>query len=230
MSCGLARYQIVTAENNSATAKRLAREIRGALGSRVIVLVGMMGSGKSSIGRRLAAVLDLPFADADTAIEQAAGQTVDEIFKEHGEAYFREGEERVIKRLLQTGPQVIATGGGAVISPKTRAEFAGNGITVWLKAPIDLLLQRVSRRDNRPLLKTPDPRATLERLLSERQAYYAEASITFEGRDGPHEAAVEEILGLLASHLAKHAPPAKQDAPAAALAAGAADGNGEVHS
>ena len=206
--------RIVTAEVAGPTAKRLAREVRGMLGSRSIVLVGMMGSGKSSIGRRLAAALELPFSDADTAIEQAAGMTVEDIFATHGEAYFRDGEERVIKRLLQSGPQVVATGGGAVLSAKTRAECAKNGISVWLKAPVDLLLQRVSRRDNRPLLKTADPRAVLARLLSEREAYYAEATLIFESRDGPHEAAVEEMLSLLASYLARGGASAKQDAPA----------------
>jgi shikimate kinase len=206
--------RIVTAEAAGPTAKRLAREVRGMLGSRSIVLVGMMGSGKSSIGRRLAAALELPFSDADTAIEQAAGMTVEDIFATHGEAYFRDGEERVIKRLLQSGPQVVATGGGAVLSAKTRAECAKNGISVWLKAPVDLLLQRVSRRDNRPLLKTADPRAVLTRLLSEREAYYAGATLIFESRDGPHEAAVEEMLSLLASYLARDGAGAKQDAPA----------------
>jgi len=205
----------VTAEAAGATVKRLAREVRANLGSRSIVLVGMMGSGKSSIGRRLAAALDLPFSDADTAIEQAAGMTVEEIFTAHGEPYFREGEERVIKRLLQTGPQVVATGGGAVLSAKTRAAFAANGVSIWLKAPVDLLLQRVARRDNRPLLKTADPRAVLTRLLSERGAYYAEANLIYESRDGPHEVAVEEVLSLLASYLARGGATAKQDAPAA---------------
>jgi shikimate kinase len=206
--------RIVTAEAANPTAKRLAREVRGMLGSRSIVLVGMMGSGKSSIGRRLAAALELPFSDADTAIEQAAGMTVEDIFATHGEPYFRDGEERVIKRLLQTGPQVVATGGGAVLSAKTRAECAKSGISVWLKAPVELLLQRVSRRDNRPLLKTADPRAVLARLLSEREAFYAEATLIFESRDGPHEAAVEEMLSLLASYLARSGASAKQDAPA----------------
>lgn len=192
----------MTADNASATAKRLARQVRGALGCRSIVLVGMMGSGKSSIGRRLAAILELPFNDADAAIEQAAGMTIEEIFALHGEPYFRDGEERVIKRLLQTGPQVVATGGGAVLSAKTREEIAKSGVSIWLKATVDLLLQRVSRRDNRPLLKTADPRAVLTQLLSEREAYYALADIVFESRDGPHEAAVEDILSLLASYLA----------------------------
>ncbi len=189
--------------------------MRGALGKRSVVLVGMMGSGKSSVGRRLAAALELPFSDADTAIEQAAGMAVEDIFAEHGEPYFRDGEERVIKRLLQTGPQVVATGGGAVLSAKTRAEFAKNGVTIWLKAPVDLLLLRVSRRDNRPLLKTADRRAVMTRLLTEREAYYAEANLIFESRDGPHEAAVDEILALLASYFAQGGAFAKQNAPAA---------------
>lgn len=205
----------MTAEPAGATVKRLAREVRASLGNRSIVLVGMMGSGKSSIGRRLASALDLPFSDADTAIEQAAGMTVDDIFATHGEPYFRDGEERVIKRLLQGGPQVVATGGGAVISAKTRARFAASGITVWLRAPVDILLQRVSRRGNRPLLKTSDPRAVLTRLLSEREAYYAGADLIYESRDGPHEVAVEGILSLLASYLARRAAPARQDAPVA---------------
>ncbi len=126
----------------------------------------MMGAGKSSIGKRLAAALELPFYDADIEIERAAGTTIEEIFRLHGEAYFREGEERVIKRILQGGSQVLATGGGAVISPQTRAEIAKSGVSIWLNAPIDLLLQRVSRRDNRPLLKIENPRAVLARLLA----------------------------------------------------------------
>ncbi len=191
----------MTADSENATVKQLARTVRDALQHRSVVFVGMMGSGKSSIGRRLAAVLDLPFIDADTAIEQAAGMTVEDIFREYGEAYFREGEERVIKRLLQTGPQVLATGGGAVISPKTRAEIMRAGVSIWLRAPVELLLQRVSRRDNRPLLKTADPRAVLTRLLEMREPYYAEAHLVLDSRDVPHEAIVEEVLPLLASYL-----------------------------
>ena len=193
----------MTAESENATVRHLARTVRDALGTRSVVLVGMMGSGKSSIGRRLAAALDLPFSDADTAIEQAAGMTIEEIFREYGEPYFREGEERVIKRLLLTGPQVLATGGGAAISPKTRAEILRTGVSIWLKAPVELLLQRVSRRDNRPLLKTADPRAVLTRLLAEREPYYAAADLSLESREAPHEAIVEETLSLLASHFAQ---------------------------
>jgi shikimate kinase len=207
----------VTVEHEGALAKPAARAVRKALGHRSVVLTGMMGSGKSSIGRRLAAALDLPFIDADAAIEQAAGMTIDDIFRVHGEPYFREGEERVIRRLLQTGPQVLSTGGGAVLSAKTRAEIARSGISIWLKAPVDLLLQRVSRRDNRPLLKTADPRGVLERLLVERTPYYAEAHCAVASRDAPHEIVVDEMLTMLASFLAQQnglchaeaAPPAE---------------------
>jgi len=193
----------MTPENDSSGGtKPSARSVRRALQKRSIILVGMMGSGKSSIGRRLAAALDLPFVDADAEIEQAAGMTIDDIFSSHGEPYFREGEERVIRRLLKGGPQVLSTGGGAVISPKTRAAIARGGVSIWLDAPVDLLLHRVSRRDNRPLLKTDNPRAVLERLLAERRPFYAEADLKFQSRDAPHEAVVEELLALLSSHLA----------------------------
>ncbi len=192
----------MTADNDSGGNKPLARAVRRALHKRSIILVGMMGSGKSSIGRRLAGALELPFVDADAETEQAAGMTIEDIFAVHGEPYFREGEERVIRRLLQGGPQVLSTGGGAVISSQTRAAIARSGISIWLDAPVDLLLQRVLRRDNRPLLKTDNPRAVLERLLAERRPYYAEADLKFESRDAPHEAVVDDILTLLSSHLA----------------------------
>ena len=192
----------MTAENDSGGSRPLARSVRRALQKRSIILVGMMGSGKSSIGRRLAAALDLPFVDADAEIEQAAGMTIQDMFAVHGEPYFREGEERVIRRILQSGPQVLSTGGGAVASPRTRAAIASSGISLWLDAPVTLLLQRVLRRDNRPLLKTDDPRAVLERLLSERRPFYARADLKIESRDAPHEAVVDEILALLSSYLA----------------------------
>lgn len=194
----------MTAEHTGGVIKPQARSVRAALQGRSVILVGMMGSGKSSIGRRLAAALDLPFVDADTEIEHAAGMTIEDIFKTHGEPYFREGEERVIRRLLQGGPQVLSTGGGAVVSAQTRSAIAKGGVSLWLDAPVDLLMQRVSRRDNRPLLKTEDPRAVLERLLSERRPYYAEADIRYESRDAPHDVAVDEILSLLYSYLSPH--------------------------
>jgi shikimate kinase len=204
----------MTAENGSGGSKPLARSVRRALQKRSIILVGMMGSGKSSIGRRLAAALDLPFVDADAEIEEAAGMTIEDMFAVHGEPYFREGEERVIRRILQCGPQVLSTGGGAVASPRTRAVIARSGISLWLDAPVTLLLQRVMRRDNRPLLKTDDPKAVLERLLAQRRAFYAEADLKIESRDAPHEAVVDEILALLSSYLAgreQAGAPARQE-------------------
>jgi shikimate kinase len=197
----------VTAENGGGAIKPQACGVRSALKTRSIILVGMMGSGKSSIGRRLALALDLPFVDADAEIEEAAGMTIEEMFRAHGEPYFREGEERVIRRLLQNGPRIVSTGGGAVISAQTRAAIAKGGVSIWLDAPLDLLLQRVSRRDNRPLLKAGDPKAVLERLLAERAPYYAEADLKYESRDAPHETVVDEILALLCSHLAAERHP-----------------------
>ncbi|MGA7324495.1 MAG: shikimate kinase [Rhodomicrobium sp.] len=201
----------MTPENEKALAKPAAPAMRAMLGNRSIVLIGMMGCGKSSVGRRLAAALDLPFNDADVAIEHAAGMTIEEIFEVHGEPYFREGEERVIRRLLQSGPQVLATGGGAVISEKTRAEICKNGISIWLNAPVELLLQRVSRRDNRPLLKTSDAKAVLTKLLIERKPFYASADIVFESRDAPHETIVDEMIALLESYLSgRHQAPPRE--------------------
>jgi shikimate kinase len=192
----------MTTENDSGCSRSLARSVRRALQKRSVILVGMMGSGKSSIGRRLAAALELNFVDADAEIEQAAGMTIEDMFTVHGEPYFREGEERVIRRILQGGQQVLSTGGGAVVSQHTREAIAGSGISIWLDAPVDLLLQRVLRRDNRPLLKTDNPRAVLERLLFERQPYYAESDLKVESRDAPHEAVVDELLAQLSSYLA----------------------------
>ncbi len=167
--------------------------------SRTVALVGMMGAGKSSIGRRLAARLDVPFRDADGEIELAAGCSVAEIFERYGEGAFRTGERRVIARLLTESPHVLATGGGAFIDPNTRARLKESAVTVWIKAPVDVLLARVQRRDNRPLLRNADPRATLERLLTERTPVYAEADLTVESEDGPHTVALERILAALKS-------------------------------
>jgi shikimate kinase len=169
-------------------------ELHAALGRRSIVLVGMMGAGKSSIGRRLAARLGIPFVDADIEIEKAAGMTIPEIFAAHGEPYFRAGETRVIARLLDSGPQVLATGGGAFMNPETRAAIASKGVSVWLRAALDVLTKRIKRRGDRPLLKTPNPTETLKRLIDERYPTYAEAALTVESRDVPHETIVEEIV------------------------------------
>ena len=167
------------------------------LDRRAIVLVGLMGAGKTTVGRRLAHRLDLDFVDADAEIEKAAGESIPEIFKLRGEQVFREGERKVIARLLEDGPQVLATGGGAFMDPQTRAEIADKGISVWLKADIDVLMKRVSKRGNRPLLKTADPRATMEKLMVERYPVYAGADIIVESREGPHEAVVDAIIAAL---------------------------------
>lgn len=171
-----------------------------ALGRRSIVLIGMMGAGKSSIGRRLAARLNLPFVDADTEIEAAAGMTIPEIFAAHGEPYFRAGEARVIARLLEGGPQVLATGGGAFMNADTRAAIRAKGISIWLKAPFEILFKRIKRRNDRPLLAGDDPAETLRRLIAERYPVYAEADITAESRDVPHETIVNEVVELLCRH------------------------------
>jgi shikimate kinase len=168
-----------------------------ALGRRSVVLVGMMGAGKSSIGRRLAARLGIPFIDADSEIEKAADMTIQEIFTNPGELYFRAGEARVITRLLEGGPQVLATGGGAFMNPETRAIIRAKGISVWLRATLEVLSRRIKRRTDRPLLKTDDPVATLQRLIDERYPVYAEADLTVESREVPHDMIVDEIVAGL---------------------------------
>ncbi len=177
--------------------------LRTRLGTRSIVLVGMPGSGKSSIGRRLAHHLGLEFIDADQEIEAAAGMSIGDIFSQHGEPYFRAGEARVIARLLEKGPQVIATGGGAFVNSDTRALIRVRAVSVWLKAEVDLLLRRVKRKNDRPLLRVADPEAVLKSLLAEREATYAEADITVTSLDVPHEAVVEAMVKALAKNLSE---------------------------
>lgn len=187
---------------NDADEQALAAAILGRLGRRSIVMVGMMGVGKSSIGRRLAARLGVPFVDADVEIEKAAGMSIADIFARHGEAYFRGGEARVIARLLESGPQVLASGGGAVINPDTRAAIKARGISVWLKAEIDVLLRRVAKRKSeRPMLHTEDPSETLRQLLIAREPVYAQADLTVQSREGPHDAIVTEIMQALGRFL-----------------------------
>jgi shikimate kinase len=177
-------------------------DLRAALGQRAIVLVGMMGSGKSSVGRRLAGRLGLPFVDADTEIETAAHMTIPEIFAQRGEAEFREGERRVINRVLTTrAPLVLATGGGAFMNAETRERVKELGIAIWLKAEPDVLMRRVRKRSNRPLLQTADPEATLRRMLSEREPVYALADITILSSDEPHEVVVGETIAALGDYL-----------------------------
>jgi shikimate kinase len=181
-------------------------EITAALGARAIVLVGMMGAGKSTIGRRLAARLRLPFLDADTEIEAAAGMSIPDIFETHGEPHFRDGEARVIARLLDSGPSVLATGGGAFVREETRNRVHRQAISVWLKADIDTIMRRVRRRADRPLLHTADPVATVERLLAEREPFYQAADLTISSREVPHEKVVDECIGVLHARLCQKTP------------------------
>lgn len=172
--------------------------MRDKLGARALVLVGLMGAGKSSIGRRLAEKLDLPFVDADQEIEAAAGKSIPEIFADHGEPYFREGERRVISRLLEDGAQVLATGGGAFMNDETRAAIAAHGISIWLRADLPLLMKRVMKRSDRPLLKADDPESVMRRLMEQRYPVYATADITIDSRDAQHAQMVNEVLRQLA--------------------------------
>jgi len=184
----------------------LEADIAAALGSRSIVLVGMMGAGKSTIGRRVATRLRLPFTDADTEIETAAGMTIPEIFETHGESYFRDGEARVIARILDHGPIVLATGGGAFMREETRNRIRDKAISIWLKADADVIMRRVRRRADRPLLQTADPEATVNRLLGEREPVYRNADLTIASREVPHDRIVDECLEALHAHLCGSRP------------------------
>ncbi len=164
---------------------------------RPVALVGLMGAGKTTLGRRLAIAMGLDFVDADVEIERAAGLSVSEIFAQFGEAEFRRGERRVIARLLERAPHVLATGGGAFIDPESRALMKAKAISVWLKAPLEVLLRRVERRDDRPLLKTGDPEEVMARLLAEREPIYAEADIVVESNNAPHNASVRAVIEAL---------------------------------
>jgi shikimate kinase len=175
--------------------------IKSALGERSVVLVGMMGAGKSTIGRRLAARLGLPFFDADVEIEAAAGMSIPDIFETRGEPDFREGEARVIARLLDSGPAVIAPGGGALMRRETRDRIRDKAVSIWLKADVDIIMRRVKRRSDRPLLRTADPEATVGRLLSEREPIYQQADLTVWSRDVPHDKIVDECVEALHGRL-----------------------------
>jgi shikimate kinase len=165
--------------------------------NRTVALVGMMGAGKTSLGRRLSARLEVPFRDADHEIEAAAGLSVAEIFEKFGEPYFRDGERRVIARLLGEPPHVLAAGGGAFMDPATRAAMKQKALTIWLKAPVGVLLARVKKRDTRPLLRNGDPRETLEKLLALREPFYAEADMTLECNDESQQGPLERVLTAL---------------------------------
>jgi shikimate kinase len=164
---------------------------------RTVALVGMMGAGKSSLGRRLAARLSVEFRDADTEIEHAAGCSINEIFARFGEPAFRDGERKVITRLLGLAPHVLATGGGAFADDAVRARIKSDAVSIWINVPLSVLVERVGRRDTRPMLKDGDPAEIMARLLKEREPFYAQADLTVNSEDGPHQMAVEKIVAML---------------------------------
>jgi shikimate kinase len=172
--------------------------VRQRMGKHPIVLVGLMGAGKTSVGRRLAEKLGIPFVDADHEIEAAAGKSIAEIFADHGESYFREGERRVIQRLIGNGAQVLATGGGAYMNDETRARIQEHGISVWLRAALPVLMKRVAKRQDRPLLQTEDPEAVMRNLMDKRYPVYALADVTVESRDVQHGQMVNDVIRALA--------------------------------
>ncbi len=179
------------------TVSSLPKRLEG----RSIVFVGLMGAGKTAIGRKVAAALGLPFVDSDHEIESVSRMTIPDLFERYGEAEFRALEQRVILRLLENGPQVLSTGGGAYMNAQTREAIAGHGVSVWLKAELDLLMERVSKKQNRPLLRTPDPRGALKRLMDERYPVYAEADVTVVTRDERKETIAAEVIDALCGHL-----------------------------
>lgn len=178
-----------------------------------IVLVGLMGVGKTTVGRRLAASLNLPFADSDQEIETAAGMSIADIFETHGEADFRRGEKRVIERLVNGRQCVLATGGGAFVDDDSRALIKSKCISIWLRADLDVLMRRVSKRATRPLLQTEDPRAVMERLMTERAPFYAQADFTIDSHDSPHDETVDEILNLLSINYGSDTAETSQSVP-----------------
>ena len=180
-----------------------ADAVRQLLGAKVVVLVGLMGAGKSTVGRKVATMLNLPFKDADNEIESAARMTVPELFDAYGEAEFRDLERRVIIRLLEDGPMVLATGGGAYMNAETRESIAANGVSIWLNAELDVLMDRVSRRQNRPLLKNDDPRGVMQRLMDVRYPVYALADLHVMTRDDKKEVIAGELIDVLIAHLDK---------------------------
>jgi shikimate kinase len=183
------------------------------LGTRSIVFVGLMGAGKTAIGRKVAAALGLPFIDSDHEIESVSRMTIPDLFGRYGEAEFRALEQRVILRLLENGPQVLATGGGAYMNEQTRQAISASGISVWLKADIDVLLERVSKKQNRPLLKNSDPRGVLEKLAAERNPIYALADITVPTRDDRREVIAGEVVEAINRSLQAADAAAESDAP-----------------
>jgi shikimate kinase len=193
----ISRFNSLDEVGGQETGSRRGHPISRQLGTRSLVLVGLMGAGKSTVGRRLAQALKLPFRDADHEIEAAAGMTIHDIFAIHGEDHFRDGERRVIARLLQEGPMVLATGGGAFMNEETRQAVAEHGISIWLKADLDVLMRRVRKRATRPLLQNPDPEGTMRRLMEERYPVYATADITIDSHESPHDRVVADIVKVL---------------------------------
>jgi shikimate kinase len=191
------------------TAKSL---ILSHLGDRSIVFVGLMACGKSTIGRRLAMALGLPFVDADDEIERAAGKSIKDIFVDHGEPYFRDGERRVIARLLRGGPQVLATGGGAFINDETRDNIAARGLSVWLHADLELHLRRAAKRTNRPLLEAANPRDVMQGLMRARYPFYQQADVAVKSMDVPHEVMVDEVIKAIVAFIEAGAVPGRHQA------------------
>jgi shikimate kinase len=194
-------------ESDASETDRRALGLRRFVPHRTIVLVGLMGAGKTKIGRRLALRLGLPFLDSDQEIEAAAGETIEEIFANRGERVFRDGERRVIARLLARPVHVLATGGGAFMDPLTRTVIRRRGVSLWLRADLDILVQRVSRRSDRPLLKAGDPCAILAELIERRYPVYAEAAVTIDSGEGSPEATVSRAITALAACPLVHTPP-----------------------
>jgi shikimate kinase len=187
----------------SANAKAPAAAVLDSIGRRSIVFVGLMGAGKTAIGRKVAQALRLPFIDSDHEIEAVSRMTIPDLFERYGETEFRALEERVVGRLLENGPQVVSTGGGAYMNERTREAIAANGLSVWLKADLDTLMTRVAKKQNRPLLKTADPRAVMQRLMAERHPIYALADLTVNTRDDRREVIAAEVIQALAALLAR---------------------------
>lgn len=181
----------------------LVERVRAGIGTKTLVLVGLMGAGKTSVGRKLAQTLQLPFADSDHEIENVSRMTVPELFEAYGEVEFRALEQRVVTRLVADGPAVIGTGGGAFMNADTRAAIRASGISIWLKADIDTLMERVARRQNRPLLKTSDPRAVMRKLMEDRYPVYGEADVTIVSRDARHATIAAEIIKAVDGKLAQ---------------------------
>jgi shikimate kinase len=183
-----------------------AEEVKTLLNQRPVVLVGLMGAGKSTIGKKMASMLELPFFDLDTEIENVSRMSVTELFASYGEPEFRDLERRVMQRLLEGGSMILATGGGAYMNEQTRENIASAGISVWLNAELDVLMERVLRRHDRPLLKNDDPRAVMQKLMTERYPVYATADLSIMSRDEKREVIAQEVITLLLNHLRNTEP------------------------